>query len=193
VIEPAQDPEPKAAWRARLTAARHSVPAEIRVAEASALVSWVVALDGDPVCCYLPVDTEPGSVAMVDALVNGGRRVLLPIVTGPAPLDWAEYHAASDLVAGPYGLREPAGERLGPSAVGLARLVLVPALAVDRRGVRLGRGGGHYDRSLPLARPDAQLIAVVRDAELVERLPAQPHDVLMTGTLTPGLGPRPIR
>ena len=114
-------------------------------------------------------------------------------MTGPAPLDWAEYHGAADLAPGPYGLREPVGKRLGPAAVGLAELVLVPALAVDLRGVRLGRGGGHYDRSLPLARPDAELIAVVRDAELVARLPAQPHDVLMTGTLTPGRGLLPIR
>ncbi|HEX3783129.1 MAG TPA: 5-formyltetrahydrofolate cyclo-ligase [Pseudonocardiaceae bacterium] len=192
MIEPAQDPESKAAWRARLSAARRALPADVRAAEASALVNWVGALDGDPVCCYLPIGTEPGSVAMVDALVNNGRRVLLPIVTGVAPLDWAEYHDSTDLIAGPYGLREPSGTRLGPSAVGLAELVLVPALAADRRGVRLGRGGGHYDRSLPLARTDARLIAVVRDAELVRRLPAQPHDVLMTGTLTPGRGLRPV-
>ena len=47
--------------------------------------------------------------------------------------------------------------------------MLVPALAVDRRGVRLGRGAGFYDRSLPLAAPAARLVAVVRDDELVDR------------------------
>ncbi len=200
MIEPAQDPQPspepvaesKTAWRTRLTAARRGLSSEIRAEEASALVNWVVGLRGDPVCCYLPIGTEPGNVALVDALAEGGRRVLLPIVVGAAPLDWAEYRGEGDLVAGPHELREPGGTRLGPSAIGLAEVVLVPALAVDRQGVRLGRGGGHYDRSLPLARPDAELIAVVRDTERLDRLPAQPHDVLMTGTLTPGHGFHPI-
>ncbi|MGH3580223.1 MAG: 5-formyltetrahydrofolate cyclo-ligase, partial [Mycobacterium sp.] len=66
--------------------------------------------------------------------------------------------------------------------------VLVPALAVDRRGNRLGRGAGFYDRALPLADPDARLIAVVRDDELLDEVPAEPHDVAMTHMLTPGLG-----
>ena len=64
----------------------------------------------------------------------------------------------------------------------------MPALAVDRAGVRLGRGAGFYDRSLPLADPAARLVAVVRDDELVDRLPAEPHDVRMTHALTPGRG-----
>ena len=66
--------------------------------------------------------------------------------------------------------------------------VFVPALAVDRAGVRLGRGAGFYDRSLPLADPAARLVAVVRDDELVDELPAEPHDVRMTHALTPGRG-----
>ena len=64
----------------------------------------------------------------------------------------------------------------------------MPALAVDRRGVRLGRGAGHYDRSLVFAAAGVTLLAVVRDEELVERLPGEPHDVRMSGALTPGRG-----
>jgi 5-formyltetrahydrofolate cyclo-ligase len=59
---------------------------------------------------------------------------------------------------------------------------------VDRDGVRLGRGAGFYDRSLPLADPAAQLVAVVRDDELLDRIPADPHDVRMTHALTPQRG-----
>ena len=70
----------------------------------------------------------------------------------------------------------------------LASVVLVPALAVDRRGVRLGRGGGYYDRSLSLRRPDAHLVAVVRDEEIVEEVPSEAHDVRMTHALTPRQG-----
>ncbi len=73
----------------------------------------------------------------------------------------------------------------GPTRSPDASVILVPALAVDRAGVRLGRGAGFYDRSLPLADAAARLIAVVRDDELVDRLPAEPHDVRMTHALTP--------
>jgi 5-formyltetrahydrofolate cyclo-ligase len=91
-------------------------------------------------------------------------------------------------VAARFGLLEPAEPWLPASALADADLVLVPALAVDRRGVRLGRGRGFYDRSLPARNPKAQLVAVVRDQELVDELPFEPHDVRMTHVLTPGRG-----
>jgi 5-formyltetrahydrofolate cyclo-ligase len=69
-----------------------------------------------------------------------------------------------------------------------AQVVLVPALAVDRRGVRLGRGGGFYDRSLMLCGPGARLVAVVRDSEVLDEVPGEAHDVPMTHALTPGAG-----
>jgi 5-formyltetrahydrofolate cyclo-ligase len=69
-----------------------------------------------------------------------------------------------------------------------AAVVFVPALAVDRAGVRLGRGAGFYDRTLPLARSSALLVAMVRDDELVDEIPAEPHDIPMTHALTPRQG-----
>jgi 5-formyltetrahydrofolate cyclo-ligase len=179
-----EDRYSKREWRSRLLAARRLVPSAQRATEAAALATLVRDLPGDPVCCYLPVGTEPGSLDLVTALARG-RQVLLPVVVGAAPLDWARYQGPESLVPGPYGLREPGGPRLGVAAIGGASLVLVPALAVDRAGHRLGRGGGHYDRSLPLARAGVPLVAVVRDEELVAELPAEPHDVPMTAALTP--------
>ena len=76
------------------------------------------------------------------------------------------------LAPGRFGLLEPVGPRLGPTAIGAADVVVVPALAVARDGVRLGRGGGYYDRALRYARPDAVLVALVFDDELVDELPA---------------------
>jgi 5-formyltetrahydrofolate cyclo-ligase len=149
-------------------------------------------LPGDPVCCYLPVGSEPGSVELVTGLAGQGRRVLLPVVVGAAPLDWAIFDGVGSLAPGPFGLREPAGPRLGASAIGTASLVLVPALAVDLAGRRIGKGGGHYDRSLPLVRAGVPLVAVVRDDEVVDELPAEPHDVPMTAALTPIVGLRPL-
>lgn len=161
-----------------------------RGTEAAALVTYLTTVPGDTVCCYLAVGTEPGSLELVTALAAQGRRVLLPIVVGAAPLDWAAYDG--NLAPGPYGLREPAGPRLGAAAIGRADVVLVPALAVDLAGHRLGKGGGHYDRSLPLTRPGTPLVAVVRDEEVVAELPAEPHDVRMTAALTPVGGLRPL-
>ena len=104
------------------------------------------------------------------------------------PLRWAVLESSDALVAAPFGLREPPEPWLPPTALGEAQAVFVPALAVDRRGSRLGRGAGYYDRSLAFCNPSALLIAVVRDDELVDRLPDEPHDVPMTHALTPGFG-----
>ena len=178
----------KTEWRTRLTGARAAQSAESHAEEASALVRAVSSLNCGTVCAYVPFGTEPGTKALVDALAGAGARVLLPIVRPePGPLDWAEYDG--DLVPGRLrGILEPTGERLGIEAVGSAELVLVPAMGVDQRGVRLGRGAGHYDRSLVFAAAEAALLAVVRDEELVERLPGEAHDIRMSGALTPGRG-----
>jgi 5-formyltetrahydrofolate cyclo-ligase len=187
-----EDPSSKREWRSRLRAARRDVPPAVRAAEAKALVTAMSTVPGNPVCCYVAVRTEPGSPAMLDALAATGRRVLLPVVLGDEALDWADYEGPASLVDGPHGLREPGGPRLGAAAIGLARTILVPALAVDRAGARLGRGAGHYDRSLPLAAPDALVVAVVRDEEVVDALPAEPHDIRMSAVLTPHGGLRAL-
>jgi 5-formyltetrahydrofolate cyclo-ligase len=190
------DESAKWALRRRLVAARRAVPAAVREAEAAALAA--VALPGLPgtVCAYWPVSGEPGSPELLDNLAHCGCRVLLPLVgppTGAAgSLDWAEYTGAGSLRAGPLGLREPTGPRLGCAAIATAVLVLVPALAVDWHGIRLGRGGGHYDRTLPLATPGTPLVAIVRDDEVLASVPVQPHDVPVTAALTPGRGLFPL-
>jgi 5-formyltetrahydrofolate cyclo-ligase len=188
----------KALLREQLIASRRAVSASIRQAEAAALKAHVASLAGiaDTICAYVPVRTEPGSPALLDALAAAGARVLLPIsrvdsVGTPQPLWWGEYSHGRLVPAG-FGLLEPSGEALPPEAVAEAGAVLVPALAVDRRGVRLGRGAGFYDRSLPLRNPAARLIAVVRDEELRDELPGEPHDVRMTDALTPGRGLVPL-
>ncbi|MPZ67000.1 MAG: 5-formyltetrahydrofolate cyclo-ligase [Pseudonocardiaceae bacterium] len=182
----------KAELRRRIVTARRALAGDRREAEAAALAVAVAALAaaGETVCAYWPVGTEPGSPAMIDGLLARGVRVLLPVVSGEGTLDWAEH--AGELRAGPFGLLEPAGAALGAAAITEAGLVLVPALAVGRDGLRLGRGGGYYDRSLPLARPGVPLVAVVRDEELLETVPAAPHDMRVTAALTPGAGLVPL-
>jgi 5-formyltetrahydrofolate cyclo-ligase len=148
--------------------------------------------DDDNVAAYAPIETEPGYPDLPNALLDLGVRVLLPVARTtddgtPLPLRWAELRRGG-LQSAPFGLREPGGPWLAPGALATVRTIFVPALAVDRRGVRLGRGAGFYDRSLSFRDPAARMIAVVRDDELVDELPAEPHDVPMTNALTPRRG-----
>ncbi|GAB2644700.1 5-formyltetrahydrofolate cyclo-ligase [Nocardia goodfellowii] len=183
----------KHAWRSKILRQRSAQPATEHADEARLLAKTTgkLAVNGW-VCAYVPVRGEPGSREMLDALCVGGSRVLLPVTGPPGPLRWAEYTGPDSLQPARFGLLEPTGAALGVEAVGLAELILVPALAVDLRGVRLGRGAGYYDRTLAAARPEARLIAVVRDDELVPRLPEEPHDLRMGWALTPRGGLRQL-
>ncbi len=161
--------------------------------ELAAAAVRLAATTGGPVCAYLPVGSEPGSAELPEALRAAGHEVLLPVVPAePGALDWARYDGPEQLGAGPIGLREPTGRRLGPTAISRARLVLVPALGVDRRGVRIGKGAGYYDRSLPLATPGVPLVALLYAEELVDRLPAEDHDFRITAALRPGRDVLPL-
>ncbi len=181
-------PVEKDEWRRRLLAARDALSAEARAARDEALTTGVVRLAADatgPVCAFVPVGPEPGGPTLVATLATAGHEILLPVVPRErGPLEWARFDGS--FARGPLGLREPTGERLGVRAIGTAGLVLVPGLAVDRRGVRLGRGAGYYDRSLPFAR--APLVMLLDDDELVDRLPAEPHDHRVTAALLPKAG-----
>ena len=185
---------PKSVLRRELLAARRAVHPQVRHAEAEQLCGHLAETVAGAaiVAAYVPMETEPGSPEILDALSRQCDTVLLPVArTGSGgehlPLLWARYDPG-ELVAGPFGTREPAGDRLPASAVATAGVVLVPALAVDRRGIRLGRGGGFYDRSLALCGPDVRLVAVVRDDELLDELPGESHDMPMTHALTPAGG-----
>ena len=178
----------KADVRLRILAARRALDKQTHAREAAALVTLVASLarEGGVTCAYVPMGAEPGSLTMLQALRAVGSRVLLPLTCSPGqPLDWAEFTGTEELRDAEYGLRAPTAGPLGPAAIAEARLVLVPALAVDQAGHRLGRGAGFYDRSLMLADPAAHLVAVVRAAEVLASLPYEDHDIAMDDALTP--------
>jgi 5-formyltetrahydrofolate cyclo-ligase len=136
---------------------------------------------------YVPDPSEPGAGRLPDAYAELGARVLLPVIPSEGRvLDWAVH--VGELEHGRFGLYHPVGPRLGPTAIAAADAVVVPALAVDRSGIRLGRGGGYYDRALVHARPDAVLVTVVFDDEQVGELPREPHDRPVTAVVTPSGG-----
>ena len=173
------------AVRARLTA---------RDAEATATVLAERALElpelaeARTVAAYVSVGREPGTRPLLEALRTRGVRVLLPVLLPDNDLDWGVYEGADRLVRAGRGLLEPDGPRAGPDAVTGVDAVLLPGLAVDGSGVRLGRGGGSYDRVLARlgaagARP--VLAVLLYDAELVGSVPAEPHDLPVAAAVTP--------
>lgn len=149
-------------------------------ASGRALATALVSRASGRVAAYASQPTEPGTGLLLEAL----DEVLLPILLPDGDLDWALYEG--ELVEGARGSLEPPGARLGRDAVADCGLVVVPALAVDRFGVRLGRGGGSYDRAL--ARTTGWLVAALHPGEVVARIPVEPHDVPVHAAVVPGRG-----
>ncbi|MGW3041614.1 5-formyltetrahydrofolate cyclo-ligase [Kitasatospora sp. NPDC001159] len=180
----------KSDLRTRLLTRRSALSAEGRAEAARALAghAWELAAAGATVAAYVSVGAEPGTRPLLDALREDGVRVLLPVLLPDNDLDWAEYAGPESLAPAGRGLLEPVGPRLGPEAVTAASLVLLPGLAVDRGGLRLGRGGGSYDRVLArLERAGAQpvLAVLLYEHELLERVPAESHDRPVDLAVTP--------
>ncbi|MFC9090414.1 5-formyltetrahydrofolate cyclo-ligase [Nocardiopsis dassonvillei] len=151
-------------------------------------VPWLAM--GGTVACYYSVGGEPDTRKLVAALWKRGAYVLLPVFLPGGELDWAAFDGPDSLAPAGHGLLEPVGHRYGPDALAGADAVVCPAVAVDRRGTRLGRGAGCYDRALARKGPHTPAIALVHDEEFVESLPAEPHDRPVDAVVTPSGGVR---
>ena len=182
----------KARLRAQVSSARSVLSADAR-REAGrlirdALLSLPEVQMAGTVAAYYSIGSEPDTRGLVLALWKRGTYVLLPLLRPDGDLDWASYEGPESLVAGPRGLKEPGEAPRGPWAVASADVVLVPALAVDEQGNRLGRGGGSFDRALARVGPLIPVIALLYDGELVERVPVEGHDTPVRAVVRPGYG-----
>jgi len=182
----------KAALRRRLLAGRARLSPDQRAAAARALRDAVLELPqvqmAGTIAAYYSLSSEPDTHGLVYALWKRGGYVLLPLLRPDADLDWASYEGPDSLRPGPRGLAEPGEPARGMDAVTRADLVLVPALAVDRGGVRLGRGGGSYDRALARVAPGIPTIALLYDGELLDEVPADDHDQRVRLVARPSAG-----
>lgn len=137
------------------------------------------------VAAYVSGSDEPATADLIAALRASGVRVLLPVVRPDLDLDWSVDDGTRRRGEGP-GALEPGGARLGRPALAAADVVVVPALAVDARGRRLGQGGGSYDRALARIRPGALVVALLHDDELVTgEVPVAGHDRAVHVVVTP--------
>lgn len=126
-------------------------------------------------------DEVPVDAALPEILARGGRA-LYPVLNGLG-LELALVQSDGDLIAGRGGIREPGPEALRVAVYEVDALV-VPGLLFDRAGRRLGRGGGHYDRLLRHARPDAALIGICYADRVTEPLPQDPWDIAVNFVVT---------
>ncbi len=145
--------------------------------------------DAGVVAAYVSVGREPGTGPLLEALRGRGTDVLVPALLPDDDLDWGRYGGPEELAPAARGLLEPSGPLLGATAVLDVQAVLVPALGVDRRGTRLGRGGGSYDRVLARLRAAgsaAWVCALLYDGEVLDLpIPREPHDVPVAAAATP--------
>ena len=177
---------------ARLDATRTSTGS---AAEAARLAAATVAHFTDrgwpaAVAAYLSIGSEPGTRPLIEAVAERGARVIVPVLRPDGDLDWARYRPGSELTAGSRGTVQPTGATLGVEAICDVDVAFVPALAVDHRGHRLGRGAGCYDRVLARLRAASEVptlvLAVVHADEVVDEIPAEAHDQRVDGVLTTG-------
>jgi len=190
--------EDKAALRASLRARRRAWSESASLAERQARATTLAAaVLADPdvrhacdnrrvVTCFASLPTEPPTSVLLEALSAAGARVLLPIVRPERSLHWAWFSAQSLLLPAGMGIPEPVGEVAASDAGELLALdpavMLVPALAVDQRGARLGQGGGYFDTLLGQLPPSTEsgplIIALVGVDECLApgAIPTEPHD-----------------
>lgn len=183
----------KAALRVRLAAARARRTEEERASAARALRDTLLTTPeaemAGTVAAYVSIGDEPGTRGLLFALWKRGTYVLVPTLLPGGDLDWASYEGPDSLRPGPYGLLEPSEPPRGPAAVRGADLIVVPALAVSSgTGMRLGRGGGSYDRVLARVDPAILTVAAIYDDELVDMVPTEPHDRPVRAVITPSHG-----
>ena len=182
----------KTALRKRILAHRAQISPDIHNGSSRLLRDHLLALPqvgaAGTVAAYYSVGSEPSTRSLVYALWKQGHYVILPVLLPDGDLDWASYEGPDSLVPGDRGLLEPSEARRGAGTVARADVVIVPALAVSESGMRLGRGGGSYDRALARVGEQVPTIALLFDGELLPSVPAAPHDQPVRAVATPARG-----
>lgn len=176
----------KDALRRRIVEQRRAVPDGDWEAEDRARMSLLLEALGEAphtVALYASRRGEPGTAAIIDRLHDAGWRILLP--TLGTVVGWAPFEGWDRMRPGWGGIPEPTTPARGAAALLDADHVVVAGLAVSRDGVRLGTGGGWYDRALLHRRRGVPVWVLTRTQELVEQLPAEEHDVPVDQVFTP--------
>ncbi len=181
--------ETKARLRRQIISARAARSPVRRAADAETLARQVSALPQlsrpTTVAAYASFGTEPGTGSLLLQLRLRGHRVLLPVTRPDRDLDWVS-------------LGDPHAARLGVDTIREAAVVVCPGLATDATGVRLGRGGGSYDRALARSGEGTLRCVLLYDDEVLAQVPCDDHDepvnlIITPAASTPADPPSPSR
>jgi 5-formyltetrahydrofolate cyclo-ligase len=167
-------------------ARRDALPAAERMAAAEAIAAraFPIALpSGAIVSGFMPLNSEISPLPLMRKLSDGAARLALPVVVGRGlPLSMRAYAFGDALVKGVWGIRVPPPEALEVEP----DVLLVPLLAFDRNGNRLGYGAGYYDMTIAALRAKKRVVAigVAFAAQEVDEVPTTPRDVRLDLVLT---------
>ncbi len=186
----------KRAARMRAREARACLDAAVCREHASSIAAQLLALPElggvKVVLTYAALPAELDPSAAIEALRARGVRIAYPRIEAPGVLGMHEVAAESELVPGPLSIRQPAADtpRIGAAEIDA---VIVPGVAFDEHGARLGYGGGYYDQLLPRLRSDCTRIGIVFDEQLLGEIPCEEHDQHVDVVVTPTRVIRPAR
>jgi 5-formyltetrahydrofolate cyclo-ligase len=178
----------KRALRAQIRERRRIRTSTERAQASAAITQNLIDLASDlragSLSAYLSLPDEPGTRDFLDWACENDIRVLLPVSREDGLLDWAPFDGEGEELD-ILGLPTPTSELLGPIAINDVDLIVVPAAAVDRTGLRLGWGRGYFDKTLGSMEGCPPVYAVIFDDELVEQVPRERHDQPVNGVVTP--------
>lgn len=144
-----------------------------------------LSLDHLTIAAFLPLESEPPILPALNYLQKRGHQILVPTVEPKRQLDWVHWTPDVEYIENSLGIREPRGERMGTVGFNAANVHLIPALAFETTGVRLGQGGGYYDRLLTSQVSNSPFtFGIAFSHEIVPELPQNNWDVQLSRVLT---------
>jgi 5-formyltetrahydrofolate cyclo-ligase len=141
-----------------------------------------IVKNSNKIMIYYSINQEVETVSLINLLLTMGKTVALPACTPDKNLRTGIIHDMAELIPGIFGLSEPGPTTLEIKPCDLD-LIVVPGVAFDKKGFRLGHGVGYYDRFLAVT--NTFKLGLAYDFQLVDELPIDPHDIAIDAILTP--------
>ena len=148
-------------------------------------------LNAVTIATYISYGDEPDTSALNSQLIALKKVLVLPRILPDKSLEWVLWNGTEENLRSKNKVKEPVGMALDADTLASIDVVIVPTLLMDRRGFRLGQGGGSYDRAfkeLSIFSPHVWSVALVYDGEVTSgNLPNEAHDVPLNAVATPEL------
>ena len=177
----------KSALRKELLSIMRSIPREDRSRTDTAICARILSTDvyecADVLFLFIGLEWEVNLSSLLKRALADGKTVLCPVARKKGIMEALRVERPEDLHRSEGGLIEPAAH-CPPARPEAIDLTLAPCLSCDPFGVRIGYGGGYYDRYLPLLRADAINLTVLRECQFSIHLPGEVHDVPVDGYIT---------